>query len=71
MYPLVLIKFQYVWTNILMQVKEIDIETGKIHICVLRPGPRKKIAWEGDKQHTNKQRDIVTIRPNRPSGMIR
>ena len=30
MYPLVLNIFWYVWTNILMQVKEIDIDTGKI-----------------------------------------
>ena len=30
MYPLVLNIFWYVWTNILMQVKEIDIDTEKI-----------------------------------------
>ena len=30
MYPLVLNIFWYVWTNILMQEKEIDIDTGKI-----------------------------------------
>ena len=30
MYPLVLNIFWYVWTNILMQVKDIDIDPGKI-----------------------------------------
>ena len=30
MCPLVLNIFLYVWTNILIQVKEIDIDTGKI-----------------------------------------
>ena len=31
MYQLVLNIFQYVWTNILMHVKDIDINTGKLN----------------------------------------